>query len=128
MIGEYEVKRELEIIRLYDKDINMNNFSHLHTNSEKFAEMQLMKKALVATYTNMHIIVRQLAGPSFLLRVEERNCIGIVKIKIQNIIGTPSDQQQLIIKGQILLDEKRLIDYNIQSGTIIHLNLKLRGD
>ena len=41
--------------------------------------------------------------------------------------GVPEDQQRLIHKGRQLEDGRMLNDYQIKSGDVIHMVLRLRG-
>lgn len=42
--------------------------------------------------------------------------------------GNPPDQQRLVFAGKQFHDEGTLAEYNIQPGSIIRLQLRLRGD
>lgn len=77
--------------------------------------------------TNIQLFVKTLAGKTITLDVETTDSIETVKRKIQDKDGVPHDQQRLVVAGKNLQDGSVLDNYNVQSGSIIHLTLNLRG-
>ncbi|KIM71770.1 hypothetical protein PILCRDRAFT_53498, partial [Piloderma croceum F 1598] len=53
--------------------------------------------------------------------------IADIKTRIQNHKGNCPDEQCLIFAGRQLEDGRTLSDYNIQSGSVLDLVLRLRG-
>ena len=75
----------------------------------------------------MQIFVKKLTGKAIMLDVKPSDSIEHVKRKIQNIMGVPLVQQQLLFDGKIMKDVDLLSDYNIQKETTQHMILSTRG-
>lgn len=73
-----------------------------------------------------HLILKTLTGKSIPITVSPDASFGDVKRRVQEIEGIPLDQQRLIYSGIQLYDEETLRGYNLPSGCIIHLLLRLR--
>ncbi|XP_048101322.1 polyubiquitin-B-like [Alosa alosa] len=82
--------------------------------------------ALVHDPVPIQVFVRN-EGQSKTYDVTPGETVTDLKRKVYNKERVPVDQQRLIYNGKQLEDGQKLEDYGIQSGSTIHLTLRLRG-
>nr|TKV94448.1 hypothetical protein SEVIR_9G295400v2 [Setaria viridis] len=69
---------------------------------------------------DMQIFVKMPSGKTIILEVEPSDTISSVKAKIR-------DQQKIIFNGRKLNDNSKLVDYDIQKESTLHLDLCQNG-
>jgi len=87
-------------------------------------------KILLVTLEDSRVIkihVKTLTGKDIPISIEINQSIFDLKTKIYNLEGIPEDQQRLIWAGQQLDDDRSFNDYRIDTGSTLHLVLRLRG-
>ena len=76
----------------------------------------------------MQIFVKTLTGKAIAIGISNYETTDDIRTIIQDKEGIPPEQQRLIYAGRLLEDGKKLIDYNIQDDSTIHLATKLLGN
>ena len=73
------------------------------------------------------VTVRPLSGGSFTLDVFENDFVLSVKEMYGKKSNINVDTMRFVSTGKQLENDKRLSDYNIKDGTVIHMIITLRG-
>ena len=66
-------------------------------------------------------------GQDYRFKVEARESIENVKVKIRYRTGVPVDQQRLIHAGKQRQDDLYISDYNMLPDDTLHMVVRLRG-
>jgi len=75
----------------------------------------------------MQIKVKTLTGKEIDVAIEEKDLVGRIKERLEELEGIPPAQQRLIYGGKQMSDEKPASEYSLEGGSVIHLVLALRG-
>eukprot|EP00636_Phaeomonas_parva_P007226 CAMPEP_0118850674 /NCGR_PEP_ID=MMETSP1163-20130328/427_1 /TAXON_ID=124430 /ORGANISM="Phaeomonas parva, Strain CCMP2877" /LENGTH=77 /DNA_ID=CAMNT_0006782905 /DNA_START=173 /DNA_END=406 /DNA_ORIENTATION=+ len=75
----------------------------------------------------MQITIKTLTGRKQPFNFEPSTHVADVKVALQEKEGIQVEQIRLIYGGRQLADDKTLEEYNIESGSTIHMVLQLRG-
>ena len=78
--------------------------------------------------SDIQIFIKTVTGKTITLEVEPSDTVEKVKTKVQDIEGTPPDQQNLFFKGRKLEDSRCLSDYNIpKEATLLWVSRRPRS-
>lgn len=56
-----------------------------------------------------------------------RSTVGEVKRQLQDKVDVPACQQRLLLSGKLLGDSKTLQESDVQTGSVVHLVLPVKG-
>ena len=73
------------------------------------------------------INVKTLSGKVMSLIVDPEDTIQELKEYLEEKSGVPAAQQRLIFRGKQVADAKTLAEYKVETGSVLHLVLALRG-
>ena len=110
------------------KKVNLNLASFLDENG--MAEYDILTHFRILTDT-IRVFVEKMDGEKIILDVERRAWVEEVKGQLEVIIWAPPCHQRLIFKDEVLDDEKRLDDYDIQHDatmTLVVVNMEQDPD
>ncbi|XP_033211376.1 NEDD8-like isoform X2 [Belonocnema kinseyi] len=75
----------------------------------------------------MLIKVKTLTGKEIEIDIDNTDKVSRIKERVEEKEGIPPTQQRLIFSGKQMADEKTILDYKIEGGSVLHLVLALRG-
>ena len=75
----------------------------------------------------MQIFIKTLNNRTIVLDIEPYFSVELLKDKIEDKEGIPSNKQRLVMGGKTLINGKKLYDYNIQNNNTIHVMISLLG-
>ncbi|KAI9203823.1 ubiquitin [Polychytrium aggregatum] len=75
----------------------------------------------------MLIKVKTLTGKEIEIDIEPSDTIGRIKERVEEKEGIPPAQQRLIFGGKQMADDRSVVSYNVEAGSVLHLVLALRG-
>jgi hypothetical protein len=79
------------------------------------------------SWWNVYLYIPFGIHESLTLGVIGSDTIAMVKSKILNLERIPTDQQKLKLSGKELADDHTLADCNVQEGSVLHIELSIRG-
>ncbi|PWN25912.1 putative NEDD8 precursor-ubiquitin-like protein [Jaminaea rosea] len=75
----------------------------------------------------MLIKIKTLTGREIDLDIEPNDKVARLKERVEEKEGIPPAQQRLIFGGKQMHDEKSVVDFGVEGGSVLHLVLALRG-
>lgn len=106
-----------EQVLIFDKAVLGNEGTLFDFHISMKSTLTLMRKSRGA----MHVFIKTLTGETIALEVKPSDCINIVKVKIQDKIHVPCDEQVLSFKKMVLNNTNTLADLNINKGSTLTL-------
>ncbi|XP_031619141.1 ubiquitin-like [Contarinia nasturtii] len=122
--GVFNCERNVAAIDELKKRIKLE-ITSFQTNTKRVKDSHVFVK----TMTGGCLTIKCCSGVGIGLKMKPvlSDTVKMLKRKIRKIEGIPVDQQRLIFGEKQLEDDATLAECGIQSGSTIHLVLRLRG-
>ncbi|CAF1463834.1 unnamed protein product [Rotaria sp. Silwood1] len=98
-----------------------------HTLSDYNIQKESTLHLVLGLRGGMQIFVKTLTGKTMTFEVEPNDTIEKLKMKIDDKLDIPSDQQTLVFIGKRLESHRTFSDYDIQKESTLHLIARLPG-
>jgi len=90
-------------------------------NIENECTLHIVLRLRAPEEEGIEILVKTMTGKSIALKVNISDSVKIVKSKIEDVEGIPTESQKLTFAGRMLDDESTLSDYSIEPQSTLHL-------
>lgn len=106
----------------------ISNITFLGLSQGHLSESSSARESSInAPPSDMQIFVKMMDGRMMTIIVNPSDYIRTVKAVIHQLCLCPPDSQRLVFAGKRLEDDHSLSNYNIQSGSTLHLVQRLRA-
>lgn len=82
---------------------------------------------LVTEPDTIQVFLSNANGKTSTYKIKPDETVRVFKSRVEAREGVEVSQQNLVYEGKMMMDERKLADYNIRKNTTIYLTLQLRG-
>ena len=135
----YEFKEDEPInsmIELVKKEFNIDNnfeiiynYTIIEDYNKTFGYYKISNKSTILfNYFTIggQYFVKTLSGKTIILELESNDTILNIKNKIRDKEAIPIEDQRLVFAGKLLMDNRKILDYNIRAEATFQLVMRLR--